>query len=158
MKPPSILFVCMGNICRSPTAEAVMRDKISTLKHPPLVDSAGTIGFHQGKPADPRAQDAAKKRGYDLSALRARQVTQADFETFDYILAADRDNLEDLSAICPEQYRSKLRLLLSYSGSDIQEVPDPYYGGEQGFEQVLDLIEDACDGLIEAIQVSSRSN
>ena len=148
--PTSILFVCMGNICRSPTAEGVFRARalaagLSDL----LIDSAGTHGYHVGEPPDPRSQQCAARRGIDLSRQRARQVTAADFARFDRILAMDADNLAALRAICPPQYRHKLALFMQYaSRSGAMEVPDPYLGGAGGFELVLDYLEDAADGLV----------
>lgn len=150
-----ILFVCMGNICRSPTAEGVARiciEKAGLSGHFEL-DSAGTHAYHVGEPPDTRAQKAAKGRGYDLSGLRARQVKAADFLRFDRILAMDRDNLALLMQACPPDQQHRLALFLDF-GSDpgVREVPDPYYGGSEGFEYVLDLAEDASRGLIEALR------
>jgi len=146
-----ILFVCMGNICRSPTAEGVFRRLAAEagLLDSLHVDSAGTHGYHVGRPPDSRASATAAGRGYDLSALRARQVTREDFETFDYILAMDRENYDHLAQLAPKARRDRLHLFLEYSTRfPGQEVPDPYYGGAQGFEQVLDMVEDAARGLI----------
>ena len=148
----SILVVCLGNICRSPTGEAVLRKKAQQLELPIKVDSAGTIGFHQGKKPDPRSRSAAEQRGYVFDGIVSRQISQKDFEDFDLILAADKDNMEDLIVSCPQQYRHKIKLFLSYSDSSYTEIPDPYYGGEQGFELVLDLIEDAADGILASTQ------
>jgi protein-tyrosine phosphatase len=151
----SILLVCMGNICRSPTAEGVLRDKLDSagLVDRVHLDSAGTHDYHVGKAPDRRAQEAARKRGYDLSALRARQVSARDVSEFDLILAMDRDNFESLVRTCPEDQRHKVRLFLSFSSRFTdQEVPDPYYGGSQGFDDVLDMVEDAAEGLIAAIR------
>ena len=147
----SILFVCMGNICRSPTAEGVMRHKLheAGLHEAVRVDSAGTHAWHAGSPPDRRTQVHAARRGYDLSALRAREVVEADFERFDLILAMDWDNLALLEERCPPALRHKLgRLTEHCSRHDSPVVPDPYAGGAQGFEEVLDLVEDACDGLV----------
>jgi protein-tyrosine phosphatase len=147
-----ILFVCMGNICRSPTAEGVTRALAEKqgLADEFAFDSAGTHGYHVGHPPDARAHATALKRGYDLSPLKARQVNALDFEHFDYILAMDRDNLELLRQACPEEYRDKLGLFLEFSTRQtVDEVPDPYYGGPEGFERVLDLIEDAAAGLLD---------
>lgn len=141
----------MGNICRSPTAEGVARALAERLGVADRFefDSAGTHGYHIGKPPDARARQAAAKRGYDLSALRARQINEFDFVRFDHILAMDRDNLELLRAACPVEHRLKLRLFMEFaSGSELREVPDPYYGGPEGFEQVLDLVEDAASGML----------
>ena len=150
-----VLFVCMGNICRSPTAEGVFREFVQ--RHAPEldleIDSAGTHDYHVGEPPDPRALKAASSRGLDLSALRARQVDDADFERFDLILAMDRVNYEALLDRSPAQYRSRIRLLLEFAddaGRD--EVPDPYYGGAKGFEEVLDLLEDAAAGLLAEVR------
>jgi protein-tyrosine phosphatase len=149
-----ILFVCMGNICRSPTAEGVARSLAGArgLAAWFEFDSAGTHGYHVGSPPDPRARTAAAQRGYDLSALRARQVAPADFERFDRILAMDRDNLALLRQACPKEERGKLALFLDFSVRfDLDEVPDPYYGGAEGFERVLDLVEDAAHGLLDEL-------
>jgi len=154
-----ILFVCLGNICRSPTAEAVFRD-LARRHAQDLeieVDSAGTHGYHIGDPPDARAQAAALRRGLDMSALRARQVHASDFEEFDLILAMDRDNLAELERRCPARYRERLRLLLEFGPSADLDVPDPYYGGESGFEQVLDLVEAAARGLLEDLRASRGS-
>ncbi len=154
----SVLFVCMGNICRSPTAEGVFRRLVveEGLAHRVEIDSAGTHDYHIGKPPDRRAQAAAAGRGYDLSPLRGRQVTHRDFSEFDYVLAMDRDNLTNLQRICPSEQRHKLRLFLSFSERfKDQEVPDPYYGEAQGFSQVLDMVEDAARGLLQAIRAGA---
>jgi len=155
-----ILFVCLGNICRSPTAEAVVR-AIAAREAPELtleVDSAGTADYHVGQPPDPRARAAAARRGYDLSALRARVVEPADFERFDLILAMDRENLRALRRRAPRQAHERLRLFLEFaSESDPQDIPDPYYGGPNGFEEVLDLIEEAARGLLAHLRRSSRA-
>lgn len=146
-----ILVVCMGNICRSPTGEAVLRAKAHELGVDVEVDSAGTIGYHEGNPPDPRSKAAGEKRGYSFRGIRARQVTRADFEDFDLILAADKSNLADLHNRCPEVHQHKLKLFLSYAESQYDEVPDPYYGGDKGFELVLDLIEDASERLLKSL-------
>ncbi|WP_085715484.1 low molecular weight protein-tyrosine-phosphatase [Pseudomonas sp. B28(2017)] len=145
-----VLFVCLGNICRSPTAEGVLRHKLreAGLADRVEVASAGTGDWHVGKAPDKRSQAAAKLRGYDLSAQRARQVTRADFATYDLILAMDNSNLRHLKALQPAQGKAELDLFLRRYQSQIDEVPDPYYDGEQGFEQVLDLIERASDLLV----------
>ena len=146
MKSPvlRVLMVCMGNICRSPTAEAVLRQRLADhgLNTQVEVDSAGTGGWHVGEPPDSRAQRHAKERGYDLSRLRARRVVEADFQRFDLLLAMDEDNLSELQRLKPAGARAELRLFAAV------EVPDPYQGGAQGFENVLDLIEQASDGLL----------
>ncbi len=151
-----ILFVCMGNICRSPTAEGVFTKLLR--EHPSLnhvqVDSCGTIGYHAGEPPDPRSVKAAKQRGYDLSTLRARQITPEDLVSFDYILVMDKENYANTLALAQGQHSltDKIKLFLSYSEkSKEKEVPDPYYGGESGFDHVIDLIEDASHGLIKEL-------
>lgn len=147
----SVLFVCMGNICRSPTADGVFRQKLLDhgLSELVQVDSAGTHNYHPGSPPDERSQSHAKRRGYDLSALRARQVQHTDFESFDLILAMDWDNLALLKDACPPQHRHKLGRLTEYCQQlNSPVVPDPYYGDGNGFENVLDLVEDACEGLL----------
>ncbi len=146
-----ILFVCMGNICRSPTAEGVFRHKIieAGLEDRIHIDSAGTIAYHIGSQPDQRAQEAALKRGIDLSSQRARKVTGDDFIKFDYVIAMDTDNRYELEAICPTGYEDRLHMFLKFAQRfNETDVPDPYYGGGRGFERVLDLIEDASDGLI----------
>lgn len=146
-----VLFVCLGNICRSPTAHGVFQDLVNqrNLAQQITVDSAGTGSWHIGKAPDSRATIAARGRGYDLSSLRARQVSPSDFASFDYVLAMDRDNLRVLRTLQPEDYRGHLDLFLSFGAdSDTAEVPDPYYGGDEGFEHVLDLVESASEGLL----------
>jgi protein-tyrosine phosphatase len=153
--PARVLFVCMGNICRSPTAEGVFRHAVASagLERKILVDSAGTHGYHLGSPPDRRTQLAAARRGYDLAGLRARQVTGRDFVEFDYILAMDLDNLSELRQVAPAQHHGKLSLFMEYSSARPgEEVPDPYYGGVQGFELVLDMAEDAAAGLLKHIK------
>jgi len=153
-KPVSVLFVCHGNICRSPTAEGVMRARASRSGMSALViDSAGTSACHAGEAPDRRAQRVAGQRGYDLSTQRARQVCDDDFARFDWILAADHHNLADLKRRCPAIYAHKLALMLDPLPSDAErEVPDPYYGGPSGFDHVLDLLEQACDGWLERLR------
>lgn len=148
-----VLFVCLGNICRSPTAHGVFAQLVQMrgLEHKIYIESAGTGGWHVGEAPDRRAQQAAKARGYDLSRLRAQQVEPGDFERFDYILAMDHQNLRDLKAMCPVDYEGMLELFLQFSEADVQEVPDPYYGGADGFSQVLDLVESASKGLLKHI-------
>ncbi|MFN3305365.1 MAG: low molecular weight protein-tyrosine-phosphatase [Roseateles sp.] len=144
-----ILFFCMGNICRSPTADGVMRAKLAAAGLDIEVDSAGTHGWHAGEPPDERSQAHARRRGYDLSALRARQLVAEDFERFDLVLAMDGDNLAHAERLCPPTQRHRLKLLLDYAPHlGRRHVPDPYYGGAAGFEEVLDLVEAACDGLL----------
>lgn len=145
-KPLRVLMVCLGNICRSPTAHAVMLRHLEEagLAGAVEVDSAGTGDYHIGKPPDSRAREAAQGRGYDLSALRARQLTADDFEAFDYLLAMDLSNLEHMHHMAPESARDKVHLMLSPLGGE-REVPDPYFGGDEGFDEVLDLVESACN-------------
>jgi protein-tyrosine phosphatase len=153
-KKHRILFVCMGNICRSATAEGVARALAERHGVHGVFefDSAGTHGYHVGSAPDARTRKAAEQRGYDLSPLRARQVNPYDFVRFDRILAMDRDNLELLKQACPDEHRGKLGLFLEFGTRFPEdEVPDPYYGGEEGFELVLDLIEDAAKGLLDRI-------
>jgi len=150
-----VLFVCLGNICRSPSAEGVMRKLIAEhgLSGRIEVDSAGTHAYHVGEPPDRRASAAAARRGIDLSALRGRRVESSDFHRFDYILAMDRENLSNLLAIAPAGHEAKARLFLEFgTQSTVSEVPDPYYGGAGGFDCVLDLIEDAAGGLLREIR------
>lgn len=150
-----VLFVCMGNICRSPTAHGVFLKLIADQSISDLieVDSAGTHAYHIGKAPDTRSQRAALRRGVDLSPLRARQVEISDFDYYDYILAMDNDNLDILVTLCPPQQRHKLQLFLEYAPHlPEREVPDPYYGGERGFDQVLDLVEAAAQGLLQEIR------
>ncbi|HCJ7261140.1 TPA: low molecular weight phosphotyrosine protein phosphatase [Vibrio cholerae] len=135
----------MGNICRSPTAEAVLRAKAGQLNVEVEIDSAGTIGYHQGNPPDARSRVAGEKRGYSFSGIKARKIRDEDFAEFDWILAADKENLSELKALCPKPYQQKLSLMLSHCDSDYEEIPDPYYGGEHGFERVLDLVEEAAE-------------
>jgi len=145
-----VLFVCTGNICRSPTAEGVLRHLAEKMNVAVQVESAGTHDYHVGNPPDARAQKHARGRGYDLSAQRARQLRRRDFEEFDLLVAMDRGHLEIMQGHCPPQHQGKLRMLVN--GHD---VPDPYYGGPEGFEQVLDMVEAACLGLLSEIKVTS---
>lgn len=149
-----ILFVCMGNICRSPSGEAVMNALIekNNLQDKITCDSAGTIGYHSGEPADARMQKHAIKRGYNLTSL-ARQIKYNDFENFDYIMAMDTDNFNNILALDTQgNFKSKVSMMMDFARKyKDKNVPDPYYGGEQGFEYVLDLLEDACSGLLEQI-------
>lgn len=151
-----VLMVCSGNICRSPTAEAVLRQHLDRagLSERVHVDSAGTHGFHIKEPPDPRAQAHAKRRGYDLSALRARRVQGEDFERFHRILAMDEGHLEWLQDAAPPGNRARVELLMAYASRhpDHRVVPDPYYGSPADFERVLDLVEDACAGLVAVLQ------
>jgi protein-tyrosine phosphatase len=152
----------MGNICRSPTAEGVFRRQVSEADQSDniIIDSAGTHDYHIGKSPDRRAQQAALHRGYDLSGLRGRQVSISDFQEFDYVLAMDKANLANLLQICPPQEQHKLKLFMEFSkGFSQHEVPDPYYGGNEGFENVLNMVEDAASGLLEeilAINIAKR--
>ena len=139
----------MGNICRSPTAEGVFLKVIKSMNASDrfMVDSAGTHAYHVGEPSDSRSQQVALRRGVDLSTIRARKVSPADFEQFDYILAMDNDNFNNMMAICPQEYQHKVRLFLDFSANYTEsEVPDPYYGGPNGFDHVFDLVEDASNG------------
>ena len=150
-----ILFVCTGNICRSPTAEGVARALATRrgLADAFDFDSAGTHGYHVGEAPDPRTVAAARKRGYDLSSLRARRVTDFDFVAFDQLLAMDCSHLEIMTRASPPAHRHKLKLFLDYAiRFDAAEVPDPYYGGPQGFDHVLDLVEDAAGGLLDKLR------
>ena len=147
----SVLFVCMGNICRSPTAHGVFRQKIidQGLNNRVEVDSAGTHNYHPNSPPDERSQAHAVKRGYDLSDLRARQMRNEDFGRFDLILVMDLENLALVKDLCPQVHLPKVRRLTEFCQTfDSPVVPDPYYGGPKGFDHVLDLVEDACDGLV----------
>ncbi|KGU63655.1 low molecular weight phosphotyrosine phosphatase family protein [Burkholderia pseudomallei MSHR983] len=159
MKSVAICFVCLGNICRSPTAEGVMRHQVAAagLDGAIEIDSAGTGDWHVGEAPDARAQQAARVRGYDLSALRARQIGDADFERFDLVLAMDGANLAALRKRCPPQYRGKVRLLMEFAGDgSAGDIADPYFGGARGFEQVLDQCEAACRGLLDSLRETAR--
>ena len=149
----SILFVCMGNICRSPTAEGVFRfhAEQAGMAERLHVDSAGTHAYHTGEPPDRRARAAAERRGMSLEGISARRVNAEDFERFDYIIAMDEDNLVRLRDDAPEEHHTKLCLFLEFGESGEREVPDPYYGGSAGFERVLDLVEEASRGLLETL-------
>lgn len=150
-----VLFVCMGNICRSPTAEGVFRKQVEVAGFAERVevDSAGTHAYHIGEPPDRRSQAAAARRGIDLSALRGRQVTQADIVHFDYVLAMDHENHDHLLTLAPQGHEHKVRLFMEYASRFTEQaVPDPYYGGVHGFDRVLDLIEDAAEGLLADIR------
>ena len=150
-----VLFVCMGNICRSPTAEGVFSETLRK-RAPELavhVDSAGTHAYHVGDPPDHRACRAAARRGIDLTSQRARRVTTDDFSRFDLVLAMDEDNYRILAEICPPEFRSRIRLFMEFAPDGEQSsVPDPYYGGSTGFEYVLDLVEEASLGLLAHLQ------
>ncbi len=158
MKKPgttAVLFVCMGNICRSPTAEGVFRAQAEAagLADKLYIDSSGTHSYHIGEAPDPRSQEFAARRGIDLSQQRARKLTSADFTEFDLLLAMDRDNLARMQAICPPAHQHKLKLMMEYARHSVSEiVPDPYYGGSDGFELVLDYVADAAEGLLAALK------
>ena len=150
-----VLFVCMGNICRSPTAEGVFRAALRkhALDDRIEVDSAGTHGYHVGEAPDPRTQRAAASRGYDLSNIRARKVAPQDLEYFDLVLAMDHNNVDVLRRMCPPERHKRIKLFMDYARSfDDKEVPDPYYGLGHGFDLVLDMIEDASNGLVDALK------
>jgi protein-tyrosine phosphatase len=155
--PLRVLFVCLGNICRSPTAEGVLRH-LAAQAEPPVhieIDSAGTADYHVGAPPDPRSQRAAQRRGIDLSGLRARQVTLDDFARFDLILAMDGENLRELAAMKPDNSRASLKLFLEYAPElNLRDVPDPYYLDASAFEAVLDLTTAASRGLLASLQAS----
>lgn len=151
-----ILVVCMGNICRSPTGEAVLKHKAKVLGIDLTIDSAGTIGYHSGDKPDNRSVKAGEKRGYSFKGQYSRKVKHSDFTEFDLILAADKQNLADLQASCPNDHQHKLKLFLSFADSQYDEVPDPYYGAGDGFELVLDLIEDASDKLLTKIKEKQK--
>lgn len=157
MKSTSLLFVCLGNICRSPSAEAVMQHLVDEagLQDQLKLDSAGTIAFHAGKPADSRMKAHAQRRGINLTSI-SRKVTASDFTDFDYILAMDQQNYDDLRKMAPdEKARNKVERMLSYAPeTGVTEVPDPYYGGAEGFETVLDLLEVACANLLKRVHNS----
>jgi protein-tyrosine phosphatase len=153
----SVLFVCMGNICRSPTAEAVFRHYVESagLSDVILIDSAGTHDYHVGHAPDARSQQAAEQRGYQMAGLRGRQVDKSDFERFDYVLAMDRANLSILQYLAPRGCKKHVQLFLDYARHHSEtEVPDPYYGGSLGFERVLDMVEDAAQSLLQHIRQS----
>lgn len=150
-----VLFVCLGNICRSPTAHGIFQARVDAagLSQAITIDSCGTGDWHIGHAPDKRATAAAARRGYDITPLRARQVCAADFNDFDLILAMDAQNLADLEALAPANARARLALFLDYADAySEREVPDPYYGGEDGFEHVLNMVENASDGLLAALQ------
>ena len=150
-----VLFVCMGNICRSPTAEGVFRKVVADagLSDRIHIESAGTHAYHVDEPPDRRAQAAAERRGFSLVDIRARRISNEDFERFDYIFAMDRDNLQLIKDAAGEQQRTEIHLFLEYAtGGRVSEVPDPYYGGAAGFERVLDLVEDASSRLVELLR------
>lgn len=152
-----VLFVCLGNICRSPTAHGLFQHKVDSigLSEKIIVDSAGTGGWHVGSAPDERAQATALERGYDISQLRARTIASPDFQQFDYILGMDKENMLNLSRLKPDNYRGKLGLFLEIAGVAEGEeavVPDPYYGGQAHFSNVLGLIEQGAEGLLKRIR------
>ncbi|MBS3932821.1 MAG: low molecular weight phosphotyrosine protein phosphatase [Truepera sp.] len=155
MKTIRVLFICAGNICRSPTAEGVFRSLAAEagLAEHLVIDSAGTHGYHVGEPPDPRARRAAAQRGYSLDGQRARQVTAQDCERFDLLLVMDEDNLRAVRRLCPPAHTHKLKKLVDYlPQSGYREIPDPYYGGPEGFELVLNLIEEASRALLDELR------
>jgi protein-tyrosine phosphatase len=159
MEKIKVLFVCMGNICRSPTAEGVFTKLVqeSDLGVLFAIDSAGTHAYHIGKEPDLRSQAVALERGVDLSKLRARKVCDEDFEEFDFLLAMDDDNYAILISDCPDEYKAKIKYFLDYAPQlNEREVPDPYYGGAYGFERVLDMVEVASVGFLKTVQESGR--
>ncbi len=153
-----IVFVCLGNICRSPTAEAVFRHKASKAGLHLHIDSAGTAGYHVGAKPDKRSMAVAREQGYDFNGISCRKVSDADFVECDLILAMDNANLDSLRKRCPEEHQQKVQLMMSYADTEFSEVPDPYYGGQKGFSLVLDLIEQASDGLVTHCQALTKLN
>jgi protein-tyrosine phosphatase len=149
-----VLFVCLGNICRSPAAEAVLRAKAKARGLDLVIESAGTGGWHQGDPADARMIRAAARRGYRLDHHRARQVALADFYSFDMLLAMDLKNHTDLLAMAPPDRICDIRLFLDFAGGETRETPDPYYGGDRGFEDVLDLVENGAEAFLDHVEES----
>jgi protein-tyrosine phosphatase len=153
MRKPSVLFVCTGNICRSPSAEGVLRKRLEELGLEVVVDSAGTHGYHVGDAPDPRSVRAAAKRGYDISKLKARKLSSEDFERFDFVVALDGEHMRLMRQHCPPELHHKLRDLMEFAPQAAhREVPDPYYGPVDGFELVLDLLEEAIEGLLKEFQ------
>ena len=155
MRKVRVLFVCMGNICRSPTAQGVFRHLVEQegLAHIVEADSAGTHSYHVGEAPDRRAQETARERGINLGELRARKALPQDFDLFDYVVAMDRENYYHLAAICPPGMEEKLSLLMDFAPRlQLREVPDPYYGGASGFQRVYDMVEAAAEGLIADIR------
>lgn len=152
-RKPSVLFICTGNICRSPTAEGILRKRAEELGLDVAVDSAGTHGYHVGDAPDPRSVKAALKRGYDISKLRARRISSVDFEHFDFVIALDDEHMRLMRRNCPPDLHHKLYEMMAFApGTAHREVPDPYYGPADGFELVLDLLEAAIEGLLREIQ------
>lgn len=161
MRKIKVLFVCMGNICRSPTAEGVFNQLLESRQLGKFfeVDSAGTHAYHIGDAPDLRSQKAARDRGVELKHLRARKVVYDDFEVFDHILAMDNENYQILADACPDQHKHKLSLFLEFAPQlNQREVPDPYYGGSQGFERVLDMVEAAAEGFLHTLQQQGKIN
>ena len=162
MKKVKVLFVCMGNICRSPTAHGIFESLVEKQGLSAWIetDSAGTHAYHVGEPPDKRAQATARKRGFDLSTQRARKAQPEDFQLFDYILAMDQDNFMSLSTICPDGMEEKIQMLMDYAPAyRTREVPDPYYGGGlYGFEKVFDMVEAATSAFLEEIKRRHRIN
>ena len=157
----SVLMVCMGNICRSPTAEGVLRHLVAQagLQEAVLIDSAGTLDYHVGSPPDHRSQIHARRRGYELSGLRARQVHAPDFGKFDLILAMDWQNLKELEALCPPRHRHKIRRLMEFAPPGLSDIViDPYNGRPEAFEMVLDHVEHACHGLLSHIRAALQQS
>lgn len=156
-----ILFVCTGNICRSPTAEGVLKQKLQARAMGHVqVDSAGTHGYHVGEAPDSRARDKAAGRGYDLTDQTARRISRDDFERFDWIVAMDRGHLRQLQRLCPPQYQDRLHLFRDFIGGRHagQDIPDPYYGALDGFEEVLDLVELGCDAMLDRLETASHDS
>lgn len=152
-RKPSVLFVCTGNICRSPTAEGILRKRVEELGLEVVVDSAGTHGYHVGDAPDPRSIRAAERRGYDISKLKGRKLAASDFERFDFVVALDDEHLRLMRRSCPPELQHKLHEMMHFAPhSTHREVPDPYYGSADGFELVLDLLEDAVEGLLQEIR------
>lgn len=148
---PRVLFVCLGNICRSPTAEAVFRHKAEKAGLNVYIESAGTTGYHVGEAPDSRSRAEGEGRGYSFKGQVARQLQKTDFRDFDYLFAMDAQNQEDMLGLCPDEYKHKVSLFLSLISKTSMDVPDPYYGGSSGFSDVLNLIESASDNLIEVL-------
>ena len=152
-----LLFVCMGNICRSPTAHAVMQHKVNQrgLQHQVIIDSAGTHAYHVGEMSDARSRAKAAEQGIDMNSIRARKISANDYDEFDYILAMDAHNLDLILSNAPYQHKAEIRLFLDFAhaaGSSLRtEVPDPYYGGDSGFDDVFDLVDRGCDAILDAV-------
>lgn len=151
---PSVLFVCLGNICRSPTAEAVFRKLVNDQNMEVKIDSAGTGGWNVGAKPDKRSLQVGVERGYDFTDIRCRKVRQEDFSEFDYIVPMDSKNVEDLIEICPDEHQHKIKLLMHYAPQQTIDIPDPYYGGKAGFSVVMNMIEAGCNGLVQHIQTA----